>query len=294
LTGIRIDYGNFETYDIEPPATGDVLAGRPIIVFGKWRGKPNGVIRLSGITGDRPFSKALTVSVFSPERQNEALRFLWARHRIAFLSDYNLLKPDDRRIEEVTRLGLAYNLLTDYTSFVAIDTQVRLKNGKAITVKQPLPLPQGVSDLAVGGGARRGAFKSLAAPQSVPGHNQRVLTEEARTDSADKPVITLQLQKVTVKGGLSVPLVQPIVERHFGILEACIREHFKDEGRRERDVEIVFFIKPDGNIEKVEVKGLTEPPDPFQECIAIKMANVIFPKPSGGDKATITVAVIMN
>jgi hypothetical protein len=56
----------------------------------------------------------------------------------------------EKRVKEVTNLGLIYNLLTAYTSFVAIDTQIRLKDGQTVTVKQPLPLPQGVSDYAVG------------------------------------------------------------------------------------------------------------------------------------------------
>ena len=54
---------------------------------------------------------------------------------------------------EVTNLGLTYNLLTAYTSFVAVDQQVRNPGGQAAPVKQPLPLPKGVENSAVGGGA---------------------------------------------------------------------------------------------------------------------------------------------
>jgi Ca-activated chloride channel family protein len=88
-------------------------------------------------------------------KTNSALQYLWARHRITLLSDYNFLHQDAGRINEVTQLGLTYNLLTAYTSFIAIDTEVRLVNGEAVTVKQPLPLPEGVSDYAVGKGAWR-------------------------------------------------------------------------------------------------------------------------------------------
>ena len=63
------------------------------------------------------------------------------------LGDYAKLQRDDERVKEITSLGLTYNLLTDYTSFVAIDTVVRNTDGKVETVTQPLPLPQGVSDL---------------------------------------------------------------------------------------------------------------------------------------------------
>jgi Ca-activated chloride channel family protein len=54
-------------------------------------------------------------------------------------------------VKEVTRLGLTYSLLTQYTSFVAIDRIIRnLSPNDQETVDQPSPMPEGVSDLAVG------------------------------------------------------------------------------------------------------------------------------------------------
>jgi Ca-activated chloride channel family protein len=47
-------------------------------------------------------------------------------------------------------LGLSYGLLTRYTSFVAVQEIVRRTTEAAADVDQPLPLPAGVSDLAVG------------------------------------------------------------------------------------------------------------------------------------------------
>ena len=51
---------------------------------------------------------------------------------------------------EITSLGLNYSLLTRYTSFVAVQEIVRRTTEGADEVDQPLPLPAGVSDLAVG------------------------------------------------------------------------------------------------------------------------------------------------
>ena len=61
-------------------------------------------------------------------------------------------KRNDETIREITGLGLGYSLLTPYTSFVAIDETPRTMDQVATTVRQPLPLPQGVSESAVGGG----------------------------------------------------------------------------------------------------------------------------------------------
>jgi len=150
LTDVKVNYDAFDAYDVEPPAIPDVLADRPVIVFGKYRGKPKGRIRLKGISGEIPYSTEIEPKQLKPSAANSALRYLWARHRISVLADYNRLRPSDGRIKEVTDLGLNYSLLTAYTSFVAVDSLKRLKEGQTTTVKQPLPLPQGVSDSAVG------------------------------------------------------------------------------------------------------------------------------------------------
>ena len=66
------------------------------------------------------------------------------------LVDFSRFDPKNQDlVKEVTALGLKYSLLTPYTSFVAVD-QVKRADGQVVTVKQPLPLPEGVSDLAVG------------------------------------------------------------------------------------------------------------------------------------------------
>jgi Ca-activated chloride channel family protein len=163
LTQVRLDFKGFDVYDVEPPSVPDVLAKRPLIVFGKWRGPASGRIVVHGLTGGGPYVETFDVGAVRPLRSNGALRYLWARHRIAVLGDYCKLQRDDERVKEITSLGLAYNLLTDYTSFVAIDRTVRNADGKVETVTQPLPLPESVSDLAVGGQPLKLAY----APASV-------------------------------------------------------------------------------------------------------------------------------
>jgi Ca-activated chloride channel family protein len=79
----------------------------------------------------------------------DGLKYLWARSRIAQLGDFTRLGADDALVREITALGLKYNLLTDYTSFIAIDKVVRNPGGNAPSVDQPSPLPDGVSELAV-------------------------------------------------------------------------------------------------------------------------------------------------
>ncbi len=152
LTKARLSATGFEIYDMEPPGIPDVLAQRPVVVFGKWRGPRAGTLTLRGLAGDGPFERSFDLSKAGPDPRNVALSYLWARGRIARLDDYQRLVNDPDRVKEITQLGLDYHLLTAYTSFIAVDEVVRNpKPDDAQTVRQPLPMPQGVSDLAVGG-----------------------------------------------------------------------------------------------------------------------------------------------
>ena len=156
LTNIKVRSVGFETYDVQPAHFPDLLAQRPVILFGKWRGPVAGMFELTGKTGRGEYVQRLDVTGVQPDEANRALRYLWARSQIAELSDYGSRDLDADSVSKITALGLKYSLLTQYTSFIAVREEVRNTQGPAKDVDQPLPLPLGVSDLAVGDGTETG------------------------------------------------------------------------------------------------------------------------------------------
>ena len=149
LTQVETGFEGFDAYEVEPAFIPDMLADRPIVVFGKWRGAAAGTVLLGGRTGDQAYGAQFDVSTVQAKPTNRALRYLWARYRIDQLSyDEQLSYSDDLR-PQITQLGLNYNLLTEYTSFIAIDRRIRNEDGLE-TVSVPLPLPEGTEDSAVG------------------------------------------------------------------------------------------------------------------------------------------------
>ncbi len=152
LSNINIKYENWEVYDLEPNRIPDLFAQRPLVVCGKWRGQPEGKIHLSGISGEGDYQQTIDLTHLEPVEGNGALPFLWARKRLSRLTDYNIDGEDDETRSQIVSLGLTYHLLTPHTAFVAVDETVRNPTGDGDDVDQPLPLPKGVSNLAVGGG----------------------------------------------------------------------------------------------------------------------------------------------
>lgn len=151
LTQISVAYKGFDAYDVEPVSIPDLFARRPVILFGKWRGEPQGLIEFSGKSGRGDYLQTIDVEATKALDVNSALPYLWARSRISRLSDFNPRQLSTDNKAEITSIGLTYNLLTAYTSFIAVHEVVRNTEAPAEDVKQPLSLPKGVSNLAVGG-----------------------------------------------------------------------------------------------------------------------------------------------
>lgn len=156
LTQVRVDYGLFDVYDVEPISVPDLLAERPLIIFGKYKGKPTGTITIEGKTGGKPYRQSFNLFGMKADDKNAAIRYLWARERIKLL-DYNntrygwsnYSRNDEKIKREITSLGLKYGLMTAYTSFIAVDDE-KIKNpGELVPVNQPLPMPQDVSNYAI-------------------------------------------------------------------------------------------------------------------------------------------------
>jgi len=280
LAGIKIDFGGFETYDVEPLNIPDVFADRPVIVFGKWRGRPQGSIFLQGLAGDRMFEKKVDVSKVRPLKTNSALRYLWARYRIGLLSDYNMLKLKDERVKEVTTLGLSYNLLTAYTSFVAVDTHIRIKDGKAVTVKQPLPLPQGVSDYALG--------KGFATAPLMTGMKREVKKTSAHEGNY------MELGEVTVTGGLSKESIQRLFKRHIRSLNLCYMKALEKGLSLKGEVAFKIVVDAAGNVVKAYMDKGEKKDKGFEQCMVQKLKKLIFPAPKGDEKALITVTFVLK
>lgn len=158
LTDISVDYEGFDVYDVEPGNLPTLFAQKPIVLFGKWRGEPAGIIKISGKSGSQDYTQEIPVSQIKPLENTNAIPYLWARTKVENLVDYGFHGEDEEAVKkEVTELGLKYSMMTPYTSFIAVTETICNNTGESTDVNQPLPLPKHVSNFAVASGYTTGS-----------------------------------------------------------------------------------------------------------------------------------------
>jgi Ca-activated chloride channel family protein len=165
LTDVQIDWNGLAVGSITPRAIPDVYAGMPLVVSGAYTRPGRARITVSATTAGRRVQ--IPVEVALPDRVDaEPVAALWARKRI----DELLFVAGDHvtgdTVSQITALGLGFHMVTDYTSFVAVDrTRVVVQDGSSRIVEQPALAPAGVNlETAIGPSAQTASYASSPSP----------------------------------------------------------------------------------------------------------------------------------
>lgn len=150
LTDINIDWGGVKVQDVYPKTCPDLFSSQPLVLTGRYSSPQQGTIAVSGKLGGRPWTGNLRVRLGAAQDANPALATLWARARLADLTSFDYANiqtgnPDAGIEDQVTRLALEYNLMSQFTSFVAVEQLTVTKGGKLETIRVPVEMPDGVS-----------------------------------------------------------------------------------------------------------------------------------------------------
>ncbi|HZE95474.1 MAG TPA: VIT and VWA domain-containing protein [Planctomycetota bacterium] len=145
LRDLRIDWGGMAAADVQPNPLPDVYVGRPVTLIGRYKGEGPSKVRISGRAGAQPVEMELAVNVDDPGQRHSALPAVWARSKITGLHDAMLGSGDPREFaQEIRAVALRHGLLSEFTSFIAVDSLTRTAGEFGTTVVQPMPVPSGV------------------------------------------------------------------------------------------------------------------------------------------------------
>jgi Ca-activated chloride channel family protein len=175
LTDISVDWNGLPVADVYPQRIPDLFSAKPVILSGRYTGAGTGVIQLKGKMSGRDFVRSINVAFPDSNAQHDTLAPLWARSRISDLmgQDYNGIQEGTMRPElkeTITNLGLEYRLMTQFTSFVAVEEMIVTDGGTPRRIDVPVEIPEGVSRAGVFGekdGAGSGQLQRMFSYASI-------------------------------------------------------------------------------------------------------------------------------
>lgn len=176
LTDVSIDWNGMPVAEIYPAKMLDLFSAKPVIVTGRYNRAAKGTIRLKGMRAGQPFTRDIAVDFPADEKDHDVLATLWARTKIEHLmsQDWGGMQtgtPTGDLKQQITDLGLQYRLMTQFTSFVAVEEMTITDGGQPKTVQVPVEMPDGVSREGVFGlkdGERQYASAAMQLASPVP------------------------------------------------------------------------------------------------------------------------------
>jgi Ca-activated chloride channel family protein len=189
LTDISIDWNGLPVADVYPNQIPDLFSAKPVVLTGRFTHSGVGVLRLKGKMSGRDFVREIPVEFPESQAQHSVLATLWARTRVEDLmgQDYNGLQQGNMRDDlkqTITQLGLEYRLMTQFTSFVAVEEMIVTDGGKPRRIDVPVEVPEGVNRAGV-----FGAELNSSQIQSLP-TNGRAFGQFATLSAGTANVVT--------------------------------------------------------------------------------------------------------
>jgi Ca-activated chloride channel homolog len=122
MMDLEVEFEGLDVHSIYPRRLPDLYQDGQVVIFGRYSRPGFGEIKVRGKLKGR--SHVLSLDAHLPEHQEDYAHVekLWAGKRIEHLMDTIRTRGenDGELVKEVTRLGIVYNVATEYTSFVAV------------------------------------------------------------------------------------------------------------------------------------------------------------------------------
>lgn len=163
LTDLSIEWNGMPVADVYPSKLTDLFSAKPVIVKGRYLRGAKGTIKLKGTFAGSPYERNIDVTLPEAEAANDSLASLWARQRIDELSSDALNAKEPLKIhKQITDLGLEFRLMTQFTSFVAVEEKIVNQNGNPVKIEVPVEPPDGVDMTKAGGRIAKDADGGVA------------------------------------------------------------------------------------------------------------------------------------
>lgn len=156
LTDVAVKFDGLDAKEVFPKAVSDVWAQKPLYIKGRYTKPGSGTVTLTGFSQGAPYSKSMKVIFPESNPANSGIASVWARAKVDRLMSEDWMGVQSGNMnpelkKEIVDTALAYHIMTQFTSFVAVEEKYVTEGGKSKLVPVPVEMPEGVSHEAVFG-----------------------------------------------------------------------------------------------------------------------------------------------
>jgi len=144
LADVTFDWGDMDVTDVFPSRIPDLFVGRPVILTGRFAGRGNTTIRVTGNIGDLTQEITIPVNLSDSASTHLGIACVWARKQIETLANRSTYDSDSDLPGEIKQVALEYGLMSAYTAFIAVDSSRKTTGDHGVTVAVPVPVPDGI------------------------------------------------------------------------------------------------------------------------------------------------------
>jgi hypothetical protein len=208
LANVKVDWGGLRVSETYPAKLPELYAGRPLIVYGLYRDGGKATVTVSGNIEGEPAKWPLQVEWPAESASHEVLAKVWARQKIEDLMQQTYYQGSPEVAEAVTALALDYRLMSQYTSFVAVDEREVASGDESprqpLRIAVPVPMPEGVSWTGVFGGEEDAEANGLVGVERLKKSESANGPSFAKLPRAQSPRLRRSVGGFGVRGARAV------------------------------------------------------------------------------------------
>jgi len=145
LTDVRLSFTGVEVAELYPEHVPDLFLNQPLLIFGRITKGRVGTVHLTARAGNQPYETSIAFDA-SKATFHPGITTLWARQRVEDLMDH--WRHSDEKGQAEIRAGIIahaihFNLVTRFTSLIAVEDVVSNPGGQSKTAAVPTELPAG-------------------------------------------------------------------------------------------------------------------------------------------------------
>ncbi len=222
LTDVKLAFEGVDVKEVYPKEVSDVWAERPLYFKGKYTAPKAGTVTLTGFAQGKPYKQTIKVDFANQNLNNPGIPSLWARAKVDRLMSEDWFGAQQGTVnkeikDEIVATALKHHIMTQYTSFVAVDNSRKTDGDKATKTDVPIEMPDGVSEQGVFG--NKGDAPSITNMRQMRNPSRRKMMPGGFASSADSssfmaaPMTGMQIPRPSVSrgssGGSGAPSASP-------------------------------------------------------------------------------------